>query len=84
MRYIFEFFSQLFIKYNEAVECFNKALEIDPKNGMIWTNKGLAVHKLGKYNEAVECFNKALEINPKNALAWYTKGLDLVDLGKYN
>ncbi|MGB6590948.1 MAG: tetratricopeptide repeat protein [Candidatus Nitrosopolaris sp.] len=33
-------------KYNEAVECHDKALEIDPNNDGAWNTKGLALYNL--------------------------------------
>jgi tetratricopeptide (TPR) repeat protein len=51
-------------KHREGIECYDKALEIDPKDSDAWNNKGTALGKLGRYNEAIECFDKALEIDP--------------------
>ena len=53
-------------KYDEALECFNKILSLDPKNTHAWNQKGVALRSLGRYDEAIECFNKALEIVPKD------------------
>lgn len=53
-------------KYDEALECFDKALSLDPKNTHAWNQKGVALRSLGRYDEAIECFNKALEIVPKD------------------
>jgi len=44
-------------KYNEAIECFEQALEIDPKYARAWYSKGLAFYNLEKYNEAIECYD---------------------------
>ena len=46
--------------YKEAIECFDKVLEIQPKFAMAWYSKGCALLMLGRYEEALECFNKAL------------------------
>jgi len=56
-------------KYEEAIECYEKALEIDPKFVKAWNNKGLALNGLGKYEEAIECYEKALEIDPEYTYA---------------
>ena len=53
-------------KYDEALECFDKVLSLDPKNTHAWNQKGVALRSLGRYDEAIECFNKALEIVPKD------------------
>ena len=34
-------------KYEKSIECYDKALEIDPKNATAWNNKGLALDNLG-------------------------------------
>jgi tetratricopeptide (TPR) repeat protein len=62
-------------KYNEAIQCYDKALEINPRDAKAWNNKGLAYADMNKYNEAIQCYDKALEINPRDAEAWYNKGL---------
>ena len=67
-------------KYKEAIECYDKALKIDPTDADALYNKGLALYKRGKYNEAIECYDKALEIDPKHALALNNKGLALKKL----
>ena len=78
-------------KYSEAIECYNKALElnpglskdINPKLAEAWNNKGLTFADLGRYYEAIECYNKALKIDPRYAEAWYNKGVALYNLGRY-
>nr|WAI02711.1 MAG: tetratricopeptide repeat protein [Candidatus Methanoperedens sp.] len=71
-------------KFHDAITCFDKALEINPKLEIACNNKGLAFTDLGKYNEAITCFDKALEINPKMDAAWINKGNAMHNLGKYN
>lgn len=46
-------------KFEEALSCFDKALEINPNYAEAWNNKGLALGKLGRYQEALECYDKA-------------------------
>ena len=41
------FLSIFFISYD-------KALQIDSKNSITWSNKGLALNNLGKYKKAIE------------------------------
>jgi len=53
-------------KYDEALECFDKVLSLDPKNTHAWNQKGVALRSLGRYDEAIECFNRSLEIVPKD------------------
>jgi tetratricopeptide (TPR) repeat protein len=53
-------------KFAEALECYDKALAIDPQNSNILSNKGLSLHNQGKFAEALECYDKALTINSQD------------------
>ncbi|CAK86537.1 unnamed protein product, partial (macronuclear) [Paramecium tetraurelia] len=70
-------------KYQEAIECYDKAISINPNYDDAWYNKGLALYNLNKYQEAIECYDKAISINPKYDAAWNNKGNSLYDLKKY-
>ena len=50
-------------KYNEAIECFDKAIILNPNDAELFHNKGIVLNDLNKYNAAIECFNKAFELN---------------------
>ncbi len=56
-------------KYNEAIECFDKAIAADPDYKLAWYNKGAALREDGRYPEAVEAYNKAIELDPNFAEA---------------
>jgi len=71
-------------KSKEAIECYNKALEINPRFADAWNNKGAALDDIGKSKEAIECYNKALDINPKHLDACYNKAQALKDDRKFN
>ena len=46
-------------RYEEAIGCYDKALEINPNYAGTWYNKGVALDELGRYKEAVESKGKA-------------------------
>jgi tetratricopeptide (TPR) repeat protein len=46
-------------KYKEAIDCYDKALAIDPNYALAWGNKALSLDKLGRHDEAKECYDKA-------------------------
>jgi len=71
-------------KYLEAIEYFDKILEIDPHDKLALTNKGATLTKLGNHEKALEYFNKALEIDPQNIEILSNKGATLASLGKMN
>jgi tetratricopeptide (TPR) repeat protein len=42
------------------LECYEKALDIEPNNSAMLTNKGVCLSNLNLQNEAIECLKKAL------------------------
>ena len=71
-------------RYEEAVQCFDKVLQIDPEFEDAWYQEGLVFSTIGAPGEAVKYFDKALEINPDNEDALYNEGLALFRLKKYS
>lgn len=59
----------------EAVNIFNKALEKEPDNVMVLTNKGTCLYNMGKVDEAFKVYNRALKLNPNSFPPWYYIGL---------
>ncbi len=53
----------------EAIKCYNRAIELDPKNIHAWISKGGALDAQNKYEEAIKCYDKAIELDPKNETA---------------
>ena len=52
--------------YTQAIQYYDKALAIDPKNVDALNYKGLALDSLGNYTGAIAYFDKVLAIDPKN------------------
>lgn len=59
--------------YLEAIEDYNKAIEIDPTYAYI--NRGNVKEGLNDYLGAIEDYNIAIEINPKYANAYYNRAI---------
>jgi tetratricopeptide (TPR) repeat protein len=70
-------------RYEQAIECFDKAIQIDANNLVLFKNKGTALHYLGRYGESVACFDKAIQIDAHDGDAWSGKGLSFDYLGRY-
>ena len=68
-------------KYEDALECFDRAIEIDPDYEGAWNNKGTTLSRMGKYEDAIKCYDRALKINPKYIPAWTNKSVELKELG---
>jgi tetratricopeptide (TPR) repeat protein len=69
-------------KYEQAIECFDKAIKINPNEPKIWYTKGIALGNLGKYEQAIECFDKG-HVEPNDQDININKGTALHYLGKY-
>jgi len=51
-------------KFNESLEAFDKALELDKSDEDIWSHRGYVLKRMHRYNESLICFDKAIEMNP--------------------
>lgn len=70
------------MKFEEAIEIFDKYLEIDSVNLDAWYYKATTLHNLNQYKEEILCYDKIIEIEPNEA-AWYNKGFALGFLRRY-
>ena len=68
--------------YEEAMKCFDKALELDPNVAGSWYNKGQVFMHLENYEGAMHCFVKALELNHNHLDASFHLALILVRQGR--
>jgi len=71
------------LKYNEAIETFEKAIEIDPDYYDAWKHLEHTYFILRQYDEALEASNKTISINSDDPVVWLSKGLILDNLGRY-
>jgi tetratricopeptide (TPR) repeat protein len=51
--------------YEEAIKCFDKAVELDPNNALVWISKANALTECGNDVEARKCLEVAAKIEPK-------------------
>ena len=56
-------------KYAEALQSYDRAIEINPNNAFAWFNRGLTLANLQRYDEAIDSYNKGLAIEPDNTHA---------------
>ena len=80
-------------RHKEATHCFDKVLELDPRNQAAWCSKGSCYAEMAGqssrsagvklFQEAVICYSKALEIEPANRNGWLKKGECLSNLSRY-
>ena len=70
-------------KYQEALNCADKAVSLDEKYYKSYYFKGCLLKNIENYDEAIECFDKAIEINDKDTDSYYNKAIILFELGRY-
>ena len=70
-------------KYEKAIECYDRALEINQNYAEAWYSKGYALYRLGRYKEAIGCYDRALKINQNYVEALNNKGVALSKLRRY-
>ena len=61
-------------RYEDAVVCYDKILELENGNEKLWYQKGEVFTRLERYQEAIECYNMAVQLEPKFEEAWYMLG----------
>jgi len=68
---------------DEAIDCYDRALEIAPRDILVWGAKGIALNRLGYIEEALKCHERMLEINPRDLVSWGAKAIALQKLKRF-
>lgn len=53
-------------QFEEALEFFDRVLEMNPENADAWNNKGVALYWMGRPEEALQCYDQSLKADPGN------------------
>lgn len=83
--------------YEEAIEAYDNATQIDSRNAKAWLGMGHALDNLAfidhgtndsdnfakTLERSIQAFDRALELDPQNAYAWHGKGVTLIHLGRH-
>jgi tetratricopeptide (TPR) repeat protein len=85
--------------FNQSVQAFDKALELDPESASAWHGRGVALIHLGRYeesqnlgtaeeitviyDEALKAMNRAIEIDPNTPGAQENKASLLEIMGRH-
>lgn len=59
---------------DKSIELYQKCLDIDPFNDIIWHNLGIIYEKKGRYRDSYEAFGFAIALNPQNIHALFNMG----------
>uniref|UniRef100_A0A0K2T5Q1 protein-serine/threonine phosphatase n=1 Tax=Lepeophtheirus salmonis TaxID=72036 RepID=A0A0K2T5Q1_LEPSM len=69
--------------YNYAIECYTKAIEIDPSNAVYYANRSIANLRLESFGYALEDASKSIEIDRTYLKAYYRRAAAYMALGKF-
>ena len=69
-------------QFDEAIACFEKALELKPDSAEAYFNLGLVQARHGQIDKAIAHYRKALELKPDCAEAHFNLGLALAGRGE--
>lgn len=65
-----------------AVIDYTSALDIAPKDAVLWANRANAHREMKQFNPALSDINRALELNPERATSYYVRGAILEARGE--
>ncbi|KAM3144528.1 hypothetical protein pb186bvf_003397 [Paramecium bursaria] len=69
--------------YDEAIQMYNKAIQMNPNQAELYFNKGKALFELRNFEESILMYDKAISIQPANAEFNYYKGFPMLEMQKY-
>jgi tetratricopeptide (TPR) repeat protein len=49
-------------RYEEAIDSYDKVLQIDPDDADAWFNKGITLKKMGKHSEGTRSIERAINL----------------------
>ena len=61
-------------KYKEALDCYSKAIELDPNNPILYSNRSAMYLNLTEYDQAIADADKAISLKPEYGKAYLRKG----------
>lgn len=60
--------------FEEAINCYKKALTIDEKDFDSWFNLGISFKNIKQYDNSIKAYEKALSINPNHVSVYFNLG----------
>ncbi len=69
-------------RYEEALEYFDRTIEMKNDHAGAWKGKGICLKELGRFEEALPCFARAIELAPNDAECHYFRGETMEKIGK--
>lgn len=70
-------------KFDEALKCYTKAIQLDGRNAVFYCNRAAAYSKLSNHTFALEDCRRAIEIDPQYSKAYGRMGLAYASLNDH-
>lgn len=78
---------RVYLRYREtipaAVQCFFKAVEVNPSNHVAWYLLGRCYMATSQYSDACEAYNRSINLNPNDPQTWCSLGVLYYAFGQY-
>lgn len=69
--------------WERAIECYTKAIQLDPRFVEAYNNRGASNYNLQRYEAAIDDYDRIIELDPKDALAYNNRGIAKNKLQQY-
>lgn len=70
-------------KYDDAIQAYTEAIQLDPKNHVLYSNRSAAYAKAGQYENALKDADETIALNPNWSKGYSRKGSALSYMQKY-
>ena len=70
-------------EYRQAIQCYSRAVEINPRLAISYNQLGYSQRALGNYGEAEKAFKQYIALTPKNPNAFDSYAELLLEMGRY-
>ena len=68
-------FMMMLDQIDEALKDYSRAIELNPNNAAVYTNRGIAYGEKGEPDLAIKDFNTSIQFNPDHAETYYCRGV---------